>query len=207
MSKLQVDQLSKTSAGADTFVLPAADGTAGQYMKTDGSGALSFGTVAGGLAQFSQWRLTADFTGDAAPIASNLAEVATPVGFGKLPDEAAGGSNSMAESSGIFTFPSTGYWLIKFHFIFKANTVGIINSGRISTTIDNGTYANAAWSSIGLSAANHESGNTAEYIFDVTDTTQCKCRFDIDVTEAPCTTKGDTAENETSMTFIKLADT
>ena len=46
MSKLQVDQLSKTSAGADTFVLPASDGTAGQYMKTDGSGALSFGTVA-----------------------------------------------------------------------------------------------------------------------------------------------------------------
>ena len=44
MSKLQVDQLSKTSAGADTFVLPASDGTAGQYMKTDGSGALSFGT-------------------------------------------------------------------------------------------------------------------------------------------------------------------
>ena len=48
MSKLQVDQLSKTSAGADTFVLPAADGTVGQYVKTDGSGALSFGTPSGG---------------------------------------------------------------------------------------------------------------------------------------------------------------
>jgi hypothetical protein len=48
MSKLQVDQLSKTSAGADTFVLPASDGTVGQYVKTDGSGALSFGTPSGG---------------------------------------------------------------------------------------------------------------------------------------------------------------
>ena len=48
MSKLQVDQVSKTSAGADTFVLPASDGTVGQYIKTDGSGALSFGTPSGG---------------------------------------------------------------------------------------------------------------------------------------------------------------
>ena len=46
MSKLKVDQISKASgASPATFTLPAADGTAGQYMKTDGSGALSFGTV------------------------------------------------------------------------------------------------------------------------------------------------------------------
>ena len=48
MSKLQVDQLSKTSAGADTFVLPAADGTSGQLMKTDGSGNLGFVSSAAG---------------------------------------------------------------------------------------------------------------------------------------------------------------
>ena len=47
MSKLQVDQLSKTSAGADTFVLPAADGAADTFLKTDGSGALSFATAGG----------------------------------------------------------------------------------------------------------------------------------------------------------------
>jgi len=46
MSKLKVDQISKaTGAAPAIFTLPAADGTAGQYMKTDGSGALSFGTV------------------------------------------------------------------------------------------------------------------------------------------------------------------
>jgi len=47
MSKLQVDQLSKTSAGADTFVLPASDGAADTFLKTDGSGVLSFAGVAG----------------------------------------------------------------------------------------------------------------------------------------------------------------
>ena len=50
MSKLQVDQLSKTSAGADTFVLPASDGAADTFLKTDGSGALSFAAAGGGLA-------------------------------------------------------------------------------------------------------------------------------------------------------------
>ena len=47
MSKLQVDQVSKTSAGAATFVLPAADGAADTFLKTDGSGALSFATAGG----------------------------------------------------------------------------------------------------------------------------------------------------------------
>ena len=45
MSTLKVNKLQKTVSGAATFTLPTDDGTAGQYMKTDGSGALSFGTV------------------------------------------------------------------------------------------------------------------------------------------------------------------
>ena len=49
MSKLQVDQLSKTSAGAATFVLPASDGTVGQLMKTDGAGQLGWATDSAGL--------------------------------------------------------------------------------------------------------------------------------------------------------------
>jgi hypothetical protein len=44
MSKLQVDQVSKTSAGADTFTLPASDGSADQTLKTDGSGQLGWST-------------------------------------------------------------------------------------------------------------------------------------------------------------------
>ena len=48
MSKLKVDQISKaTGASPAIFTLPAADGTAEQYIKTDGSGALSFGSPSG----------------------------------------------------------------------------------------------------------------------------------------------------------------
>ena len=41
-STLEVDKIKSTAGGADTFTLPTADGTAGQVMKTDASGVLSF---------------------------------------------------------------------------------------------------------------------------------------------------------------------
>jgi hypothetical protein len=45
MSKLKVDQISKaTGAAPAIFTLPAADGTADQHMKTDGSGQLGWST-------------------------------------------------------------------------------------------------------------------------------------------------------------------
>lgn len=40
MSKIVVDQIQKS--GGDAFSLPTSDGTAGQFIKTDGAGALSF---------------------------------------------------------------------------------------------------------------------------------------------------------------------
>lgn len=47
MGTLSVDKLMKTSTGAAEFTLPAADGTAGQALQTDGSGQLSFGESGG----------------------------------------------------------------------------------------------------------------------------------------------------------------
>ena len=44
MSKIIVDAIQKTGGAALT--IPAADGTAGQFLKTDGSAALSFATAA-----------------------------------------------------------------------------------------------------------------------------------------------------------------
>ena len=41
-----IDAPASTTSGADTtFKLPVADGTAGQVLKTDGNGALSFATI------------------------------------------------------------------------------------------------------------------------------------------------------------------
>ena len=40
------------------FKLPNADGSSGQYMKTDGSGNLSFATAVAGISMMDQWRIT-----------------------------------------------------------------------------------------------------------------------------------------------------
>ena len=50
MSKLKTNKLQHTAAGSTEFTLPTTDGNAGQFMKTNGSGALSFATpVVGNL--------------------------------------------------------------------------------------------------------------------------------------------------------------
>ena len=45
MSTIKTNQIQHTANGAVPFTLPGSDGSAGQFMKTDGSGALSFGSV------------------------------------------------------------------------------------------------------------------------------------------------------------------
>ena len=47
MSKIQTNKLQHTATGAAEFTLPTADGTSGQAIVTNASGALSFASVAG----------------------------------------------------------------------------------------------------------------------------------------------------------------
>tara|TARA_Y100000817_G_scaffold92922_1_gene72384 strand:- start:403 stop:1089 length:687 start_codon:yes stop_codon:yes gene_type:complete len=46
MSTIKTNQLAHTANGASVYTLPTADGSAGQVLKTDGSGNLSWTTVA-----------------------------------------------------------------------------------------------------------------------------------------------------------------
>ena len=42
MSKIQANQIQHTQNGAAVFTLPTSDGSSGQFLKTNASGALSF---------------------------------------------------------------------------------------------------------------------------------------------------------------------
>tara|TARA_R110002020_G_scaffold270524_1_gene485783 strand:- start:6624 stop:7286 length:663 start_codon:yes stop_codon:yes gene_type:complete len=219
MSEVKVNKISPRSSttvtlgdASDVFQLPASaeiDIASGATLDVNGTidltGATTTGFPAGGLTQLSQWRLTADFTATAAPIASNLAEVATPDGFGKLPDVAAGVAGSMTESSGIFTFPSTGLWRIDFISFLTPHTIQT-STGSIYTTHNDSTWVQAAFSSniayYGLQSA------SCTYLFRVAATSTHKVRFHIGISASAesCTTHGNADVNETSMTFLKLAD-
>ena len=89
-----------------TFKLPGADGTSGQAMVTDGSGALSFASMpsVAGITMMDQWRITNDNNKTAnQTIDSNWER--TDTFFAQI-------GTGMSESSGIFTFPQTGIYLL-----------------------------------------------------------------------------------------------
>ena len=165
----------------------------------DLTGATTTGFPAGGLTHASQWRLTTSFTGLATPITLNLEQVDAPVGFGVL-------GSSMTEASGIFTFPSTGYWRIDYQ---QANDPTTTQGGSLSifTTTNDSTYVAA---SVGFWNGYYDnSGAQTSYIMDVTDTTTHKVQFHVNwnSSSATQTTLGSTDIDYTYMTFLRLADT
>ena len=181
-------------ADADLFLLD--DGAGGTLRKTAASRIKTY--VGGGITTASQWRLTTNFTGDANPIASNLAEN-TLDGGGVL-------GSSMTESSGIFTFPSTGYWLIIFD-VQASGTDARYHSSDIQTTTDNSAYSQAAQNELHLrDDANNYAHSSCRFIFDVTSTTLCKVQFVVDAHDSD-STLGSSSRLNTGMTFIRLGDT
>ena len=197
MSTLSVDLIEPVGStltlgqSGDTVTIPSG----GTF--TNNGTATGF---ASGNTHASQWRLTTDFTGSASPIASNLEEVDAPLGFGVL-------GSSMTESSGIFTFPSTGYWLITFFGSWYTASAPPYLNVHIFTTTNDSTYAKASEGATSLLIYSGYVGASCSYIMDVVSTSLCKCRFEVVIASGTVTTKGDTAWNETYMTFLRLADT
>ena len=162
------------------------------------------GTVSGaggGITGVDSWRLTTAFSGNADPIASNLERVDTD-GYGVI-------GSAMTESSGIFTFPSTGIWLIQATFFTRNNGANRAHAGGISTTTDNSSYSDAAgnYSSMFNSGNDTYANSSCQFIFDVTNTSTHKCKFYISTAESGSVTAGDTSTNQTGFTFIRLGDT
>ena len=176
-------------------------GASTQVLTSDGTDAAWAAAAAGGLTTASQWRLTADFNGGLQPIAANLEQVDAPAGFGVL-------GSSMTESSGVFTFPSTGYWVIRFNpFWYTASYALTFIYGKIVTTDDDSTWVEAARA--GQMNPTTDAGYLScslEYIFDVVSTSTHKVQFWVNTSGAGADTLGDSGYNETHMTFLRLAD-
>ena len=102
----------------------------------------------------------------------------------------------MTQSSGNFSFPSTGIWLISLN-ILSDNQVYT----SMETTQDNSSYNAAA---LAYADSSVQSGN-AQFLFDVTDTSTHKVNFN--VFSISGTLYGSTDNNSTSFTFIRLGDT
>ena len=175
----------------------AKPGTPADEVLTFATGASAPSWVAipaGGITHASTWRLTADFANYQAPITSNLAESTESFGA------------SMVESSGIFTFPVTGTWNVEY-VVYGDNTNYFYADIYIQLTVNDSTYTTAAYRRSTNSNGAQGFGANISFFFNVTDVTQCKCRFNIHTNAGTSlTTKGDASTNETYMNFIRLGD-
>jgi len=163
------------------------------------------GTVTGtpGITMADQWRLTADnsmSSSDFNDITSNW-ERNDNSGFGQL-------GTGMTESSGIFTFPSTGIYLIKLVFSLKTGvSADAAASVSISTTTDNSSYTRQTDTYESAEAGTKYATGVADFIFDVTSTSTHKAKFQYYRSQSGTIMRGSTALNITHVTFIRLGDT
>ena len=186
-------------SGTDkTFTLPTADGTDGQVLKTNGSGALSFASVPLlAITEADQWRLQSDrFTdGIITDLVRNPEGSATYIGTG------------MSVSSGVFTFPSTGKWLVLVNAVFNIDDSDSIIL-YLEVTRDNSSYNVASVATDGNNGTGTRNGSgTAFHLMDVTDTSQTKVRFNAQSIGSGGNVAGSSTTNETSILFIRLGDT
>ena len=197
-----------TLAANKTFKLPGADGTANQALVTNGSGALSFANA--GITMVDQWYLstTKSASGNAAiTLDSDFIRVS-----GNVPTAGHIGTG-MTKTGEVFSFPSTGIYHIRFVACVMINSGSTGNryaQNPILTTHNNGTYVNRAMGLDGVDAISGESfGNpVADFIFDVTDITQNKCKFQIQSGESGWSTYNpDTGRIHTHVIFTRLGDT
>ena len=154
----------------------------------------------GGITNAQQWRITTSFTGNADPISANWEEVDTN-GYGRL-------GTTMASASGIFTFPTTGYWhIISTMTHIEGDAYFAYATNIIQTTQNNSSYGDAAVSYNEATTDGHYSTCTADFVFDVTNTTTHKIRIKTNQANTSVVTMGDSDRNRTYVTFIRLGDT
>ena len=156
----------------------------------------------GGITEIDQWRITTDYalsSGATGYLTSNWERNDTS-GFSKL-------GTGMSESSGVFSFPSTGFYEIIFH--ANVNQYGDEELKMdISVTTNNSSYAQMSLGYIGdADSSNNDGETTMTAIIDVTDVSNVKVKFGFTGGGSDQSIKGNSSYNETYATFKRLADT
>ena len=197
-NKVSLTTPASNPASDVTFKLPNADGSTGQFMKTDGSGNLSFATAVAGITMMDQWRIRNDNNkGNNEVIDYNWERSDTF--FAQI-------GTGMSESSGIFTFPQTGIYLILAQAAQSASNHSYAGFKVQISTDSGGSYSNLTYA-----YSNHLGGscytNTHVHgVVDVTNELTFRLRM-YTVTAGTTQYSGDTNGFRTGMTFIRLGDT
>jgi len=195
-SKLAQDIISGetelATAPADTDELLISD--AGVLKRIDAS--LVGG---GGITEADQFRLTAN-TSSNADITSNLERV-DDASFSKI-------GTGMTESSGIFTFPTTGLYQIIT--TVKGNSTNTDDTFRLYVHVStNGGSSYDIVADVSLGTQDTDSVGTMATntnLVNVTNTTNVKVKFEASSLASGSAIEGHTDYNKTAFSFIRLGD-
>ena len=209
--KSSSENLTLNADGANNDIIFQSNGTtkatldqAGLLTATSfaGSGASLTGV---GISGVDTWVLSATFSGNADPLTANLRRDNTSA------NSLIGTGMALNTSTGLWTFPATGYWQVSAYVTSKATaTDNRYSVLEMDYTANNGTSFTTP--SLGRTHIANMSGTTYASskntkIFDITDTSNQKVRFSIFKAVSSVETFGHGTENETYFTFIKLGDT
>ena len=160
--------------------------------------------ASGGITEADTWRLSSELTLDGSIntwyfITTNWAR-ASGDGFGQP-------GTGLTESSGVFSFPSTGYWLIDHWFNLAANG-GDTQEWFISlhTTLNDADYGEATFTQSSQKNTNYSTSSNKRFVFDVTDTANCKFKWKTYYSAQNNVLQGG-GYNYSGFDVIRLADT
>jgi len=147
-------------------------GTTGHVLTSRGNASTpTFQAAAGGITVCEMYYLnTAVYNSTGFTITGNYTKHDTSIGSG------------ITDSSGVFGFATTGIYRIEFSSYSSYGTTSRYVEGKIQTTIDNSTWIERA---TGMAARFDPGGNDVytgtycSYMFNVTDTSNCKVRFSV----------------------------
>jgi len=156
-----------------------------------------FSGFANGITEADQWRLSANHTGST--VVSTNWERDDSSGFNYI-------GTGLTESSGIFSFPQTGIYLINFNALIIRQAGDSTAYTRIKITTDNSTYNEVSQIITGNADASTVYGSASiSFMFNVTDITTHKFQFETS-SFGTSVLVGNTTLNYTHFTTTRLGD-
>ena len=197
--KVETTQIERLRIGSSGQIgLNGANyGSSGQVLTSQGSSAApQWATAAAGITMMDQWSITSD---------NNKTDDQTiDTGWERSDYYFAQIGTGMSESSGIFTFPQTGIYLLLGQ--FQMNTSASYAGVQIDVSTDSGS----SYTKISHGVQNTNSGGyhhiNIHAIFDVTNATTHRMRINAD-NSGSTQYSGNTNALRNGVTFIRLGDT
>ena len=156
------------------------------------------------IRDFDNWMVNTSWDAGSEYVTNNW-ERMDQVGFAKI-------GTGMTQSSGVFTFPRTGIWNIHFGMLYNKGGAAVRYVGAhiyVSTNGSGGTFYESATTytnNYDQSGSNAYGSTSADYTLDVTNTTNCVCKFYVAASDT-VNYVGHTTRNCTYATFLRIGDT